>query len=148
MESERDQIVDNGKTEKDLIEGTCQVLKRKNEEYHANIEELNKEISQLRAGKEELKEKIFLENKEYQKEKALFCQKQDYMNERIKELEKKGSQLERKINETGGKYEHEKKSFLNEYQEKIKYLENENKILIEGKTDLEYRLNRAFDEAK
>ena len=55
MESERDQIVDNGKTEKDLIEGTCQILKRKNEEYHANIEELNKEITSLRAGKSELK---------------------------------------------------------------------------------------------
>ena len=44
------------------------------------------------------------------------------MNERIRELELRGKELEKKINETGGKHEHEKKSLLSEHQEKIKYL--------------------------
>lgn len=46
-------------------------------------EELSREVSILSAGKNELKEKLFLDSKEYQKEKALFAQKEDYMSRRI-----------------------------------------------------------------
>lgn len=38
----------------------------------SNVEELTREISRLNLIQNELKEKMFLENKEFQKERALF----------------------------------------------------------------------------
>lgn len=75
FENEKEQMLEFGKTEKDLIESNINLLKKKNEELAATNDDLNREISQLHVMQNQLKEKNFMEHKENQKERALFSQK-------------------------------------------------------------------------
>lgn len=44
------------------------------------------------------------------------------MQNKIKQLERKTHDLENRMNETGGKFQHEKKGLINDYQRKVQDL--------------------------